>query len=261
VLGSEGRLGILTDVVVRASRRPARAIVRGYSVADEERALELGRTLARAGLPLRFIRVSSAAESATTFAQIEDVRRTWLRRYLGWRGQSERNSFVLVGVAGSDGVVRATEGEVAQLVRAANGIGVPGLGPAWQRQRFASAYVRNGLWGAGYALDTLETAAPWASVPALLRTLETTLRDGLASEDERVLAFAHLSHAYPSGSSVYATYVYRLADDPDETLERWRRLKRAASEAIVANGGTISHQHGVGRDYVPYLAAERDAWG
>ena len=71
---------------------------------------------------------------------------------------------------------------------------------------------------------------------------------------ERVHAFSHLSHLYPDGSSIYATYVFRRAADPDETLERWRRLKAAASEAIVAGGGTISHQHGVGRDHAPYLA-------
>jgi alkyldihydroxyacetonephosphate synthase len=60
---------------------------------------------------------------------------------------------------------------------------------------------------------------------------------------------------------VYATYVFRRAADPDETLDRWRRLKRAASEAIVAGGGTISHQHGVGRDHLPYLAAEKGELG
>ena len=57
---------------------------------------------------------------------------------------------------------------------------------------------------------------------------------GSTTDGERVHAFSHLSHVYPSGSSLYATYVFRLARDPDETLDRWRRLKTAASEAIVA---------------------------
>ncbi len=76
---------------------------------------------------------------------------------------------------------------------------------------------------------------------------------------ERVHAFSHLSHVYPTGSSLYATYVFRQAADPDETLDRWRRLKSAASEAIVAHGGTISHQHGIGVDHAPYLEAEKGA--
>ena len=87
------------------------------------------------------------------------------------------------------------------------------------------------------------------------------VRDRLAAEGERVHGFSHLSHVYGSGCSVYATFVYRLAGDADADLERWRRLKTAVSQAIVAGGGTISHQHGVGLDHAPYLAAEKGELG
>jgi alkyldihydroxyacetonephosphate synthase len=128
---------------------------------------------------------------------------------------------------------------------------------AWRRERFAAPYLRNALWEEGYAVDTLETAVDWTAMPALAAALGPALRHGLDDLDERVHAFAHLSHVYPSGSSLYATYVYRRAADPDETLARWRRLKGIASETIVAHGGTISHQHGIGRDHVPYLSTEK----
>ena len=91
--------------------------------------------------------------------------------------------------------------------------------------------------------------------------LAPAIRRGLADEGERVHAFTHLSHVYPTGSSLYTTFVFRLADDPDVTLARWRRLKALASEAIVRLGGTISHQHGVGTDHAPYLAAEKGELG
>ena len=142
-------------------------------------------------------------------------------------------------------------------VRAAHGVGVPGIAKAWRRDRFAAPYLRNALWDAGYAVDTLETATDWTTLPALAAALGPALRRGLDAGGERVHAFSHLSHVYPSGSSLYATYVFRQAQDPDETLDRWRRLKRAASEAIVANGGTISHQHGVGSDHLPWVGVER----
>ena len=76
-----------------------------------------------------------------------------------------------------------------------------------------------------------------------------------------MLAFAHLSHIYRSGASTYFTYLFPRAADPDETLSHWRTLKTLASEAIVEQGGTISHQHGVGRDHAPYLAAEKGSVG
>ena len=262
VLGSEGRVGIITEVTVRAVPPVARSIVRGYSLPDQERALELGRTLARAGLPLRFVRISTSAETTTTLAQVrDDRRRALLVRYLRWRRHGTDACFVLVGIGGPESIVRATEGEVARLVSRQGGIGVPGLGAAWRRERFRAAYLRNALWDAGYATDTLETAAPWSDVPELVDELDGALRDGLAADGERVLAFSHLSHLYPSGSGIYTTYLYRIAADPDLSLERWRRLKMAASEAIVRHGATISHQHGVGRDHAPFLAHEKGTLG
>ena len=68
---------------------------------------------------------------------------------------------------------------------------------------------------------------------ASLAGLAPAIRRTLAPVGERVHAFAHLSHVYPSGSSVYVTYVFRLASDPDETLRRWRTIKDAASRTVV----------------------------
>ncbi len=262
VLGSEGRLGFLTEVIVRATPQPARDVIRAYRVPTWDRALELGRDLARSGLPLRMVRVSTPSETATMMASAGDSRATaWLRRYVRWRGQGAESCLVLVGFAGSTALVRATDGELASVVKRAGGIGLPGVGPVWRRQRFRGPYLRNALWAEGYAVDTLETAATWDAIPALAAALTPALRHGLESEGERVHAFSHLSHLYPSGSSLYVTYLFRIAVDPDETLDRWRRLKRIGSETIVAHGGTISHQHGVGVDHAPYLAAEKGPLG
>jgi len=131
------------------------------------------------------------------------------------------------------------------------------LGRAWHKSRFRTPYLRNTLWQAGYAIDTVETATIWNNVPEMVTAIEAALCDGLAAWDERVHVFTHLSHLYRHGASVYTTYLYRLANSPEESLARWQRLKAAASAAIVAHGGTISHQHGVGRDHRPYLSAEK----
>jgi len=95
----------------------------------------------------------------------------------------------------------------------------------------------------------------------MVDAVDAALGQGLADEGERVHVFTHLSHLYPTGSSVYTTYLYRIAEDPQVTLARWRRLKTAASEAIIAHGGTISHQHGIGIDHAAYLANEKSAPG
>jgi alkyldihydroxyacetonephosphate synthase len=262
VLGSEGRLGILTEVTVRTAARPRQERFPAYLAPDWDRALELARGLARSGLPLSMIRVSTPLETATTFALAGDAHLTGLlRRYLGLRGMGPDRCLVIIGLTGHPAVVGSTARAVDDLVRGSRGVAGPGIGSAWRRERFAAPYLRNALWDAGYAVDTLETATDWTRLPDLAADLGRTLRHGLETSGERVHAFSHLSHAYPSGSSLYTTYVFRLADDPDATLERWRTLKSVASRVIVDHGGTISHQHGVGVDHAPYLAAEKGALG
>ena len=74
------------------------------------------------------------------------------------------------------------------------------FGRSWERRRFRSPYLRNALWDAGYAVDTLETAADWIRAPELAAALVQALDAGLEGENERVHAFAHLSHVYGSGT-------------------------------------------------------------
>ena len=167
-----------------------------------------------------------------------------------------------VGFTGSPRIVSFALVELKRIVKPFGAVstGTP-LGKKWLANRFRAPYLRESLWELGYAVDTLETAVDWPRVTPAINAIETALREGLAEEGEKVLAFTHLSHLYPQGSSIYTSYLFRVGPDYASTLARWARLKKAASEAIVASGGTISHQHGVGRDHAPYMPAEKGALG
>jgi len=152
--------------------------------------------------------------------------------------------------------------EVLRIARKHRGVHVGRtFGKQWHKNRFRVPYLRNALWEVGYAVDTLETATDWSNIPAMVDAIESALRPGLEDVGERVYVFTHLSHLYPYGSSVYTTVLFRIPLDPDESFRRWQVLKTAASRAIVAHGGTVSHHHGVGEDHIPYLAAEKGALG
>ena len=210
------------------------------------------------------VRLSTPTETRTTLAMSGHPRLVrLLDGYLAARGHGGYHGCLLiVAITGRRRLVDAAAREVRATVGDHGGVVAPGgLGRRWLAERFRAPYLRNGLWDAGYAVDTLETAAPWSTIPPLATAIAKALRTGLLDDGERVHAFSHLSHVYPTGSSLYTTYVFRRAADPDATLARWRRLKAAASEAVVALGGTISHQHGVGTDHAPYLAAEKGVLG
>lgn len=263
VLGSEGRFGILTEATVHVVPKPRVEAIPGWFLPDWPRAVEAAHDIAQAGLPLSMVRLSTPLETATLLALAGGGRGVRaLRAYLALRRIGPEPCLLLVAASGAEKPVELAVRDVASIVRRHRGTGVGGsLGRQWLRNRFRTPDLRDALWDRGYAVDTLETAVDWRRLPDLAAAVGRALRHGLESDGERVHAFSHLSHVYPSGSSLYATYVFRLAPDPDENLDRWRRLKTAASDAVVEHGGTISHQHGVGRDHRPWLAAEKGELG
>ena len=70
---------------------------------------------------------------------------------------------------------------------------------------------------------------------------------------------AHVSHSYPDGASLYFTYVFPR--QLNREVEQWLAIKRAASDVLLENKGTISHHHGVGLDHAPWLAEEKGPIG
>ncbi len=263
ILGSEGRIGVLTEVAVRV--RPISACEE-FHVAfcpDWTRALECVRAIAQDNPGLSMLRLSNAEETRTHLILAGHAQAVYvLERYLALRGIGEGKCMLTYGVTGSRSEIKRLRQAVNQVVRRYGGQGTGALlGRKWAANRFRSPYLRESFWQLGYAIDTLETAVDWARVPAAVDRIETALREGLKSEGETVQVFTHLSHMYVQGSSIYTTYVYRCADTYKQTLARWQMLKAAASQAIIASGGTISHQHGVGRDHAPYLPAEKGVQG
>jgi alkyldihydroxyacetonephosphate synthase len=263
VLGSEGRLGILTEVTVRATTLPEVEAFHAVFFPDFELGQEAVRRIMQACLPLSMLRLSTAVETQTTLALAGRERLIGaLERLLSLRGVGDGKCMLLLGFTGREAVVKTSRKEALDIAGMHGGVHVGRtFGKEWHKSRFRTPYLRNTLWELGYAIDTLETATDWANVPVMVDAIEAALRSGLGEIGERVHVFTHLSHLYPYGSSIYTTYLYRIAPDPDETLRRWQVLKEAASQAIVARDGTISHQHGVGVDHLPYLAGEKGPLG
>jgi len=263
VLGSEGRLGILTEATVRATPLPERQEFPAVFFPDFERGRVAVRQIMQAGLPLTMLRLSTAAETTTTLALAGHERLiAALERLLAVRGVEVDKCMLILGVSGRSAVVKMARREALGIARQNGGVLVGrAFGNQWHKNRFRTPYLRNTLWEMGYAVDTLETATHWANVPVMVEAIERALHAALEEIDERVHVFTHLSHLYPHGSSIYTTYLYRLAPDPEETLRRWQALKAAASRAVVFHGGTISHQHGVGTDHRVYVEAEKGELG
>lgn len=264
VLGSEGRMGIITEATVRVTRLPAYEDFRAVFFNHFEAGNAAVRQIAQSRLPFSMLRLLNDTETKLTLALgSHQSRREWLEWLLKQRGVGGEKCMLIIGVTGNQASVRLGVKQILDITHHHGGVHIFGqmLGQQWRKSRFRTPYLRNTLWELGYAVDTIETAVDWEHVPATIEAVQSALKHSLDAIDERVYVLTHLSHVYPSGSSIYTTYIYRSANDAEETLRRWKILKDAASQAIVGQGATISHQHGVGVDHLPYLVEEKGKIG
>ncbi|RJP46517.1 MAG: FAD-binding oxidoreductase [Anaerolineaceae bacterium] len=262
VLGSEGRLGVITQAKVRVRRVPEADEFHGVFFPSFEQGADAVREIVQDEIPVSMLRLSNPQETETTLILSG---KSWVGaadRGLRMIGYGEARCLLIFAVTGSANLVRRARREVNATCRRFGGLFVGKIvGHTWEKNRFLSPYLRNTLWERGVAIDTLETALPWSQVLDASRAIPKSIVSAMASHNERVLAFAHLSHVYRDGASVYTTYLFRRASDPDELLARWRDMKRSASLTIQNLGGTITHQHGIGTDHAAHLESEKGALG
>jgi alkyldihydroxyacetonephosphate synthase len=256
IVGSEGVLGVIPDVTVRVRPRPRVRRYEAWMAESFEAGAEIVRAMAQgAGLP-DVVRVSDEEETRGSLALSgpRGLAGTLFGGYLGLR----RPGGGRLMIVGHEGEEEAVARRRALAVRALRSGGAAYLGQAagrsWEHGRYQGPYLRDTLMGMGAMVETLETSHTWSRLGELHDAVAAAIHASLADQDTPGLVFCHLSHAYADGASLYFTFIARSRHGAE--LEQWRQAKRAASEAIVACGGTITHHHAVGRDHAPYMEAE-----
>ncbi len=250
-LGSEGTLGIVTEVGLRVRPLPETRHYEGLLFPTFAAGTRAFRELAQQRANADIMRLSDADESAVNLAMssMSGTLQRAFDRYTSLRGVAG-GCLAIVGWEGSKDVVAARRRHAHRAFRAFGGVGLgTTVGHSWEKNRFSAPYLRDDLLDAGYLVETLETANEWSQLQGTYEGVHTALRATLGEP----LIGTHLSHIYPTGASLYFTVICPLADDP---VEQWRAAKQAATDALVASDATITHHHSVGRDHAPWLSSE-----
>jgi alkyldihydroxyacetonephosphate synthase len=256
VVGSEGVLGVIPDVTVRVRPSPGVRRYEAWMAESFEASAEIVRLLAQGpGLP-EIIRVSDEEETEGTLA-LNGPRGLRGRLFDGYLGARRRRGGALM-IVGFEGDEESVARRRALTVRALRTGGAAYLGQsagrAWEHGRYQGPYLRDTLMGLGAMVETLETSHTWSRFGELHEAVAGAIHGALDGQGSPGLVFCHLSHAYADGASLYFTFISRARRGAE--IEQWAAVKRAACEAIVAHGGTITHHHAVGRDHAPYMEAE-----
>jgi len=251
LLGSEGTLGVITEVTVTVRRAPDRRAFEAWWLPDVASGQQALRNLAQEGDAPEVARLSDEPETRVALAQQSRSARAYVRT------RARRREGCLL-ILGWDGDRRALAQRRRVARRALRGAGGRSLGSApghaWAAHRFDTPYLRDDLLDRGVLVETLETAAPWSALSHVHASLRAALVGALEERGTPPQVLTHVSHLYATGASLYVTFL-ALAE-PGAELDQWAAAKAAATRAILDAGGTITHHHGVGADHRRWLDEE-----
>jgi alkyldihydroxyacetonephosphate synthase len=238
VLGSEGTLGVITEVTLRV--RPA-AEVKAYEAwafPSFTAGAEALRKLVQRELRPTVLRLSDEAETFVNLASQTNI-----------GAEQISGCLMIVGYEGT-----AALGRRRVIADTLGKLGGRPLGEQrgqeWAAGRFTAPYLRDAMLDAGVLVETLETATFWSNRDRVYQAVKAALEAALG---ERTLVLCHISHVYETGCALYFTVATREAADP---VGQWLAAKAKASDAILDCGATITHHHAVGVDHKPWLARE-----
>ncbi len=246
-LGSEGAFGVITALKVEIVPSPEARMYDGWRFDSFTTGIEAVRQLAQDGPTPTVMRLSDEAETALNLARPTQL-----------GGAATSGCMAILGFEGRASEVTRRRDAANELLTSHRAVHDQEAGDGWARDRYRGPYLRDALLDAGALVETLETATFWSSVDRLYARVKAALTETLTELGTPPVVLCHVSHVYRSGASLYFTVGAAQLDDP---LAQWSAAKQAASEAIVAADGAITHHHGIGRDHKRHYGQEVGALG
>jgi alkyldihydroxyacetonephosphate synthase len=256
LVGSEGTLGVISELSLRVRSAPAERVYEGLLFEDFSSGVEVMRTLAQEHAAPDVARLSDRPETrmSMALAGTGGVKGRIGRTYVGMRGYGD-GCLAIMGFEGEPDEVAFRRARALAHARAGGGLALGrSPGEAWLKARFSAPYLRDELLTQGVMVETLETATQWSNLHRLHEGVGGAIAEALAECGTPGLVMCHVSHLYESGASLYFTFIARMLED--DPIGQWRAVKERASRAIVDGGGTITHHHAVGVDHAVWMDRE-----
>ncbi len=225
-LGSEGALGVITEAWMRVQSRPGFRAQASISFVEYAAGVAASKEIAQSGLLPANCRLLDPLESLI--------------------GAQTPQTALLLAFESADHPVESALDRAIELCRAHGGTRLD-RETSWRGNFLRAPYLRDALARLGVVVETFETACPWGS----FERLHAAVLDAVSP----AIATCRFTHVYPDGPAPYFT-VYAPGRRGAE-LEIWDELKARVSDAVVANGGTITHHHAIGRDHNPWYQRQR----
>jgi alkyldihydroxyacetonephosphate synthase len=244
LLGSEGSLGVVTDAWLRVQPRPTARWAATLAPADFSVGAAAVRALLHDGLLPATCRLIDAQESRVTGTL------------------STGQAALVLGFESYGAPIAEQSARALELCRDA-GLEVVeagdrgGAGEAWRSSFVRAPYTREQLILLGVLVETFETAITWDRFEEFVADVTQAATEALHRVCGGGTVTCRLTHVYPDGAAPYFTVMAPARRGSE--IAQWDEVKAAASDAVIAAGGTITHHHAVGRDHQRWYAEQRPA--
>ena len=263
VLGSEGRLGVITEATIQVRRLPPERKILGYLFPTWPAGVAAMRDIAASEASPSVTRVSDAPETAFSFAMrdaptvLDRVKSKALQAFLRRRGwELESMCLALIGYEGGAHDVATHRKFTQRIIKRHGGLCIGSSpGRLYDQKKFDTPYIRDYLLNRGAPADVSETSAPWSALHTLYDNVMAAGHGAFRRLGVPGYLMCHLSHSYHSGACLYFTFALNPPDDHD-ALEDYGVVKRAIQQAFVDSGATLSHHHAVGTEHAEWLEAD-----
>lgn len=270
VLGSEGAFGIITEAWVRVQSRPRWRASASVHFTRFEDAVLTARMLSQSGLfpsncrlldpgeaMLHQVATDGTSVLLIAFESSDHPVEPWMERALS----------IATDLGGDGPEPKYTTDVVNSIAPRASALPPPPStrpkpiehdaddASQWKQAFLVAPYLQSALVSLGVVCDTFETACTWDRFPALHAAVTKAVDGAMREACGGGIVTCRFTHVYPDGPAPYYTFV--APGRAGAELEQWAKIKAAASEALIANGATITHHHAVGRLHRPWYEKER----
>ena len=235
-VGSEGTLGVITAVQLRAHPQPDHEARASYGFSSFSDGLDACRRILRRGATPAVLRLYDAIESERSFHS------------------GDVTCALIVLDEGDELLVDATMAVVRQECVDAEEQDIEWV-QHWMERRNDVSQLETLISG-GLVVDTMEITGPWSRLDAIYDAATTAIR----GVEGTLAASAHQSHAYGDGACLYFTFAGRPTTEvsgPAAVAAKeayYREVWDAGTRAVLTNGGALSHHHGVGLNRSRFVA-------
>ncbi len=246
MMGSEGTFGVLTHVTLKVFRHMPENIKRfSYMFTDWETARNAAREMmqSEAGYPSVF-RLSDPEETSIML-HLYGVMDSPLRHLLNAKGMKIGKMCLFLGFTnGEKGFSKNIAKHTAKVAKKYGGLSLTGaVTRGWEKGRFSDPYMRDTMQDFGVVTDTMECTVNWSNMGKVHEEVRKYCKSR-----PNTICMTHLSHAYPQGANLYWIFISRFKDSKD-----FKQYHAGILDAIQKSGATMSHHHGIGKMFAPWL--------